>query len=183
MFSKGIQPFDFIKYNVIQKLAYKVQYISQINGDLLMFFRNVRIRFFKLDGSVVNNYGKNTRKRNTINIQLNLPNSNLKGERSELIWTWIRETVELRNKMRLCHFSIYIPGRFIHALKLVSKIKTFKKINQILKDRSMVIMTSLLVRSVEKFELQRESSQRNLKISSSKINFWITEIQIMERKL
>ena len=85
MFSKGIQPFDFIKYNVIQKLAYKVQYISQINGDLLMFFRNVRIRFFKLDGSVVNNYGKNTRKRNTINIQLNLPNSNLKGERSELI--------------------------------------------------------------------------------------------------
>ena len=176
MFSKGIQPFDFIKYNVIQKLAYKVQYISQINGDLLMFFRNVRIRFFKLDGSVVNNYGKNTRKRNTINIQLNLTNSNLKGERSELIWIWIRETVELRNKMRLCHFSIYIPGRFIHALKLVSKIKTFKKINQILKDRSMVIMTSLLVRSVEKFELQRESSQRNLKISSSKINFWITEI-------
>ena len=85
MFSKGIQPFDFIKYNVIQKLAYKVQYISQINGDLLMFFRNVRIIFFKLDGSVVNNYGKNTRKRNTINIQLNLPNSNLKGERSELI--------------------------------------------------------------------------------------------------
>ena len=85
MFSKGIQPFDFIKYNVIQKLTYKVQYISQINGDLLMFFRNVRIRFFKLDGSVVNNYGKNTRKRNTINIQLNLPNSNLKGERSELI--------------------------------------------------------------------------------------------------
>ena len=85
MFSKGIQPFDFIKYNVIQKLAYKVQYISQINGDLLMFFGNVRIRFFKLDGSVVNNYGKNTRKRNTINMQLNLPNSNLKGERSELI--------------------------------------------------------------------------------------------------
>ena len=127
MFSKGIQPFDFIKYNVIQKLAYKVQYISQINGDLLMFFRNVRIRFFKLDGSVVNNYGKNTRKRNTINIQLNLPNSNLKGERSELIWIWIRETVELRNKMRLCHFSIYIPGRFIHALKTCIQNQNIQK--------------------------------------------------------
>ena len=28
IFSKGIQPFDFIKHNIIWKLAYKVQYIS-----------------------------------------------------------------------------------------------------------------------------------------------------------
>ena len=32
MFSKDRQPFDFIKFNFIQKLAYKVKYIDQING-------------------------------------------------------------------------------------------------------------------------------------------------------
>ena len=31
------QQFDFIKDNVIWKLAYKAKYISEINGDLLMF--------------------------------------------------------------------------------------------------------------------------------------------------
>ena len=46
-----------------------------------MFLENFRIRFFKLVGSIVNSYGKNNvRKRNTINIQLNLFNLNLKGE-------------------------------------------------------------------------------------------------------
>ena len=35
---KDIQPFDFIKRNVIQQLAYKAKYISQINGGLIMFF-------------------------------------------------------------------------------------------------------------------------------------------------
>ena len=43
--SKGTQPFDFIKPNVISKLTYKVKYISQINGGLIMFFRDSRIRF------------------------------------------------------------------------------------------------------------------------------------------
>ena len=48
IFSKAIQPFDFIKLNVIQKLAYKVKYISQINGGLIMLFWNSRIRFFEV---------------------------------------------------------------------------------------------------------------------------------------
>ena len=47
-FNKGTQPFDFIKYNVIRKLAYKVKYIGEINGDLLMLFRNSRTRSFKM---------------------------------------------------------------------------------------------------------------------------------------
>ena len=37
---KGTQPFDFIKRNVIRKVAHKVKYISQINGGLIMFFAN-----------------------------------------------------------------------------------------------------------------------------------------------
>ena len=41
IFSKGTQPFDFIKPNVIQKLAYKVKYINQINGCLIIFFLNL----------------------------------------------------------------------------------------------------------------------------------------------
>ena len=35
---KDIQPFDFIKRNIIQQLAYETKYISQINGGLIMFF-------------------------------------------------------------------------------------------------------------------------------------------------
>ena len=47
--SKATQPFDFIKPNIIQKLAYKVKYISQINGGLIMFFlENSKVRFFKV---------------------------------------------------------------------------------------------------------------------------------------
>ena len=46
IFSKGTQPFDFIKRNVIQKFGCKVKYITQINGDLIMFFGNSSIRFF-----------------------------------------------------------------------------------------------------------------------------------------
>ena len=40
IFSKGTQPFDFIKRTVIWKLGYKGKYISQINGGLIMFFKN-----------------------------------------------------------------------------------------------------------------------------------------------
>ena len=46
MFSKGTQSFDFIKPNVIRKLAHKVKYIDQINSGLIMIFRNPRVRFF-----------------------------------------------------------------------------------------------------------------------------------------
>ena len=46
IYSKSTQRFDFIKHNIIQKLAYKVKYISQINGSLIVFFENSRIRFF-----------------------------------------------------------------------------------------------------------------------------------------
>ena len=47
--SKATQPVDFIKPNIIQKLANKVKYINQINGGLIIFFfffKNSRIRFF-----------------------------------------------------------------------------------------------------------------------------------------
>ena len=46
IFSKGTQPFDFIKRNVIRIIAYKVKYISRFNRGLIMFFANSRIRFF-----------------------------------------------------------------------------------------------------------------------------------------
>ena len=38
-----MQLLDFIKPNIIQKLAYKFKYISHINGGLIMFFGNLRI--------------------------------------------------------------------------------------------------------------------------------------------
>ena len=44
----------------------------------------------------------------------------------------------------------------------------------------MVIMATLFVRDVEKFELQSGSSQRDLKICPSYRNFPITEIRITE---
>ena len=47
---------------------------------------------------------------------------------------------------------------------LYQKSKHSKKINQNSKDRLMVIMASLLVKSVGKFALQTESSQRDLRI-------------------
>ena len=42
IFSKAIQPLDFIKANIIQKLAYKVKYISQINGGLITLFLEIQ---------------------------------------------------------------------------------------------------------------------------------------------
>ena len=69
IFSKGKQPFDFIKRNVIRKLAYKVKYIGQINGGLIMFFANSRIRFLKISCLDCENMERiNTRQRNTINV-------------------------------------------------------------------------------------------------------------------
>ena len=54
-----MKTFDFIKPNVIWKLNYKVKYISQINGGLILL----------LVGSIVNNIEKiNRKKSNTINI-------------------------------------------------------------------------------------------------------------------
>ena len=37
IFSKAIQPYDFIKPSTIRKLSYKIKYIG-INGGLIMFF-------------------------------------------------------------------------------------------------------------------------------------------------
>ena len=45
IFSKGTEPFDFFKHNVIRKSACKVKYISQINRGL-MFFASSRLRSF-----------------------------------------------------------------------------------------------------------------------------------------
>ena len=42
-----------------RKLVYKVKCISQINGDLLLFFGNMRIRFFKINWLDFEQYGKN----------------------------------------------------------------------------------------------------------------------------
>ena len=44
-FSKGMQTFNFIKLNIIRKLANKVKNISQINGGLSCFFGNSRTFF------------------------------------------------------------------------------------------------------------------------------------------
>ena len=38
----------FIKANIIQKLAYKVKYICQINRGLMFFFGNSRIGIFRI---------------------------------------------------------------------------------------------------------------------------------------
>ena len=81
------------------------------------------------------------------------------------------------------HFFVYQSDLFTR-LKLVCK-----KNQNIRKNKSKFEkpfddgMTSLLVRNVEKFKLQREFSQRGLKIWSNYTNFQITEIQITERKL
>ena len=40
-FSKATQPLAFIKHNIIRKLAYKVKYVSQINGGLIIFFLEI----------------------------------------------------------------------------------------------------------------------------------------------
>ena len=37
MFSKGTQPFDFVKRSIIRKSAYKVKYIDQFNGAFQKF--------------------------------------------------------------------------------------------------------------------------------------------------
>ena len=68
-FSKGMQPFNFIKLNIIRKLANKVKNISQINGGLSCFFGNSRT-FFKLVGSIVKNVERiNTRKETQSTVQ------------------------------------------------------------------------------------------------------------------
>ena len=61
--SKGTQIFDFIKCNIIQKLAYKVKNISQINGALIMFFQNLRLIFFKISWLNCEQYEKNQYKK------------------------------------------------------------------------------------------------------------------------
>ena len=47
IFIKEPQHLNFIKRNRIWKLVYKVKYIGEINGGLIMFIENSRIRFFK----------------------------------------------------------------------------------------------------------------------------------------
>ena len=63
IFSKGTKPFDFIiKDNIIQKLAYKLKHISQINGDLIFFLNSW---FFKISWLDSEQYGKNHYKKRT----------------------------------------------------------------------------------------------------------------------
>ena len=59
--SKGTKPFDFIKRNVIQKSAYKVKCIIQINGVLVMFGQS----FYKISWLDCEPYGKNQYKKGT----------------------------------------------------------------------------------------------------------------------
>ena len=49
----------------MQKLTYKVKYISQINGALIMFFWNLRIRFLKLVDLIVNKWKESTQEKGT----------------------------------------------------------------------------------------------------------------------
>ena len=58
-----MQPFDFIKCKVIRKLAYKVKCISQSNVGLIVFFRNLRIRFLKISWLDCGQCGKNQYKK------------------------------------------------------------------------------------------------------------------------
>ena len=69
LFSKGTQLFDSIKRTVIRKLAYKVKYISQISRGLIIFFGNLRIRFFKISWLDCEQYGKNQYKKKERNQQ------------------------------------------------------------------------------------------------------------------
>ena len=46
IFSKGTEPFDYTKSNIIWKLTFNIKYINQINGGLILFFKNSRIFFF-----------------------------------------------------------------------------------------------------------------------------------------
>ena len=59
IFSKGTQPFDFIKPNIIGKLAYKVKYISQVSAGMIMVFFNL-IRFFKISSRRINAIKRST---------------------------------------------------------------------------------------------------------------------------
>ena len=63
IFSKGTQSFDFIKRKVIRKLSYKFKCISQINGCLIMFFGNSRVRFLKISWLDCGQCGKNQYKK------------------------------------------------------------------------------------------------------------------------
>ena len=47
MISKGTQPFDFVKRDIIRKLTYRVNYIDQINGVFRKFESKI---FLKLAG-------------------------------------------------------------------------------------------------------------------------------------
>ena len=59
MFSKNTEPFDFIKCNVIQKLAYEVKYIDEINGGLIVFQKFESKSFWKISCLDCEYYGKN----------------------------------------------------------------------------------------------------------------------------
>ena len=85
-----------------------------------------------------------------INKQLTLSNSNFKGER----FKFEVEKLKLRSKMPLCHFSIYIHQEdLFRHLKLVPKIKIFKKINQNLKDCSMVVNDQFTCQECRKVQI------------------------------
>ena len=73
----------------------------------------------------------------------------------------------------LHHLSIYQGDLFTHLKIVCIKNQNIRKNKS--KDLSVVIMTNLLVRTLEKYKLQRESSQRDLKICSNYRNFRITE--------
>ena len=61
IFSKDTQSFDFIKLNVVRKLAYKVKY--SINVGMIMFFENFRKRFLLISWLDCEQYRKNQYKK------------------------------------------------------------------------------------------------------------------------
>ena len=61
----------FIKANIIQKLAYKVKYICQINRGLMFFLEIQELEFLEFVASIVNKMKKriNSRKRTQSRVQ------------------------------------------------------------------------------------------------------------------
>ena len=62
IFSKATQPFDFMKHNVIRKLAYKV-ILAKLIEVWPCFFGNSRIRLLKISWLDCEQYKKNQYKK------------------------------------------------------------------------------------------------------------------------
>ena len=89
IFSKATQPFDFIKTNIIRKLAFKVKCISQINGGLISFFRKFANKIFKITWLDCEYFGKNQYKKKEHNQQFSVQSvmiTFILGQKNMYVW-------------------------------------------------------------------------------------------------